>query len=89
MPKSQHLPSIAGCAIGFAAIGCGVGSLAGMALGPWLYPPLPEGVGTMDDQVRAVYGGVFLGTKVGAMIGAVAGVLYAVTVRRRSGRLPN
>ncbi len=82
MVKPLHLPSVVGCAIGFAAAGCGVGSLVGTALGPLLYPPLPEGQGTMDERVLAMYGGTFLGIKLGAAVGAVAGVLYAVLVRR-------
>lgn len=82
MSKPLHLPSVVGCAIGFCAAGSGVGSLVGMALGPWLYPPLPEGQGTQQEQILAAYGGTFLGIKVGMAIGLVAGVVYAVLVRR-------
>lgn len=82
MSKPLHMPSVAGCAVGFCAAGSGVGSLVGTALGPWLYPPLPEGQGTQQEQILAVYGGTFLGIKVGMAVGAVAGVLYALLVRR-------
>lgn len=80
--KPLHLPNPFLCAIGFAAAGCGVGSLVGMMLGPWLYPALPPGQGTMHEQTLVAYGGTFLGIKVGLVVGAVAGVLYAVVVRR-------
>ena len=80
--KSVHLPNPFLCAIGFAAAGCGVGSLVGMGLGSWIYPPLPEGKGTMDEKILVAYGGTFLGIKVGLAVGAIAGVLYAVIVRR-------
>jgi hypothetical protein len=82
MVKPLHRPSVVGCAIGFAAAGCGVGSLVGTALGPLLYPPLPDGQGTMDERVLVMYGGTFLGIKAGLVVGALAGVLYAVLVRR-------
>ena len=80
--NQTHLPNILGCAVGFAAAGCGVGSVVGMMLGPWLFPPLPEGVGTLDDRVQVAYGGTFLGIKVGAAVGMAAGMLYAVLTRR-------
>lgn len=78
----RPLPNVVGCAIGFCAAGSGIGSLVGTALGPWLYPPLPEGQGTQEDQILAMYGGTYLGIMVGMAAGAVAGVLYAVLVRR-------
>ena len=80
--KPVHLPNPFACAYGFAAAGCGVGSLVGMAIGPWIYPPFPEGMGTMHEQTLVSYGGVFLGSVVGIPIGAVVGPLYAVLVRR-------
>ena len=80
--KPVHLPNPFVCAFGFAAAGCGVGSLVGMALGSWIYPPLPEGMGTTGEQTLSRYGGTFLGIRVGLVVGAVAGVVYAVVVRR-------
>ena len=82
MAKLLHLPSVVGCTIGFAVAVCGVGSLVGTALGPLLDPSLPDGQGTVDERVLAMYGGTFLGIMVGAAVGAVAGFLYAVLVRR-------
>ena len=81
MVKRLHLPSVIWCAIGFAMAGCGIGSLVGLPLGPWLYAPLPENAGAMDKYI-AMYGGVYFGIKVGIVGGAVIGVLYAVLVRR-------
>lgn len=82
MAKPPHLPNIVGCAIGFAAAGCGVGSLVGTALGHHLYPFAIYGQGPWEDRVLALYGGTHLGMAFGAAIGMVAGVLYAVLVRR-------
>ena len=79
MASSRNLPNVVGCSVGFCAAGNGVGSLVGMAFGPWLYPPLPEGQGTQQEQILAVYGSTFLGIKVGMAVGAVAGVVYAHT----------
>ena len=82
MSKSQHLPSIVGCAVGFCAAGSGVGSLVGMFVEAWLFPPLPEGQGTMHDQLVARYSGTLWGIVVGMGVGLMAGVLFAVLVRR-------
>lgn len=87
MGNGRQLPNIAGCAFGFAAAGSGVGSLVGTALGPWLCP-LPGGQPTHDERVLAMYGGTYLGIMVGIALGAVAGVAYAVLVRRARRRLP-
>jgi hypothetical protein len=62
--------------------GCGIGSVAGMPLGPWLYPSLSEGQGTTDERVRFIYGGMYFGIKLGLVIGAITGVVYALLVRR-------
>ncbi len=88
MAKPPHLPSIVGCAIGFAAAGCGVGSLVGTALGHHLYPFSIYGQGPFEDWLLAMYGGTQLGMAFGAAIGIVAGVLYAVLVRRSRIRRP-
>ena len=80
--KPTEFPNPFGCAVGFAAAGCGVGSLVGTALHPWLYPPLPAGQGTESERILAFYGGTFLGMKAGLVVGAVAGVVYALVVRR-------
>lgn len=82
MAKCQHLPSIIGCAFGFCAAGSGVGSLVGTALTTWLYPPLAEGEGTPHERIMAFYGGTLWGIAVGMGVGLVAGVLYAVLLRR-------
>ena len=82
MGARRHLPSIFGCAIGFSAAGSGVGSLVGMAIGPLLFPWPPEGQGTQHEQVMAMYGGTFWGIGAGIGVGLVAGVAYAVLVRR-------
>lgn len=88
MAGGRHLPSVIGCAIGFCAAGSGIGSLVGTAVHPLLYPPLPDGQGTPQEQILAACGGTFLGIKGGMALGAVVGVLYAVLVRRaRSGRV--
>lgn len=89
MPDSLHMPSFVGCSIGFAAAGCGVGSLLGTAVGPLLYPTPPEGQGTIEERALAMYGGTFLGMEVGLLVGAVAGVLYAVLMRRSRRRFPS
>lgn len=91
MAHGQHLPSIAGCALGFGAAGCGVGSLVGTALGSWLVPQLAEGQGKPHERFMAFYGGTFWGIGVGLVIGAAAGVLYAALVRRSRlrGRAPD
>lgn len=81
MAKLQ-MPNVAGCLIGFAAAGCGFGSLVGTAVGPLLYTTPPDGQGKMDERMLTVYEGTFLGMKVGAVVGSVAGILYAVLVRR-------
>ena len=80
--KPLHLPNPFGCAVGFAAAGCGVGSLVGTGSESWLYPTLIMGHGTEREQMLAMYGGTFLGMKVGLVVGALAGVLYALLVRR-------
>ena len=82
MSEVQHIPSIVGCAFGFCAAGSGVGSLVGTALTPWLWPSLQEGVGTLDEQLMARYGGTLWGILIGMGVGLVAGVSYAVLVRR-------
>ena len=82
LANSRHLPNILGCAIGFSAAGCGVGSLIGTIFGSLLYPPLPEGQGTMEEKFYAMYGGTYLGIKAGLVFGSVAGVVYAILVRR-------
>lgn len=82
MAVNQHLPSVLCCGFGFSAAGSGIGSIVGTALGPRLYPQLPKGQGTPHDQLMAMYGGTLWGIAVGVSIGAVAGVLYAVLVRR-------
>ena len=43
MAKPPHLPNTVGCLIGFAAVGCGVGSLVGTAVGHHLYPSAAPG----------------------------------------------
>jgi len=43
MAKPPHLPNTVGCLIGFAAAGCGVGSLVGTAVGHHLYPSAAPG----------------------------------------------
>jgi len=43
MAKPPHLPNTVGCLIGFAAAGCGVGSLVGTAVGHHPYPPAAPG----------------------------------------------
>ena len=80
--SGRHLPSVVGCAVGFCAAGSGVGSLLGTFFGRWLFPPLPEGFGTPEEQAMAFYGGTLWGIGVGMGVGLVAGVLYAVLVRR-------
>lgn len=82
MAKPPHLPNIVGCLIGFAAAGCGVGSLVGTAVGHHLYPFSIYGQGPWENRWLAMYGGTQLGMEVGAAIGAAAGVLYAFLVRR-------
>ena len=62
--------------------GCGIGSIVGIPLGPWLYPDLIEGQGTTDERVRFVYGGMYFGIKLGFVVGAIAGAVYALLVRR-------
>lgn len=89
MAKPPHLPSIVGCAIGFAAAGCGVGSLVGTALGHHLYPFSIYGQGPFEDWLLAMYGGTQLGMAFGAAIGMVAGVVYAVLVRQSRLRRPS
>jgi hypothetical protein len=89
MAKPPHLPSFVGCAIGFAAAGCGVGSLVGTALGHHLYPFSIYGQGPFEDWLLAMYGGTQLGMAFGAAIGMVAGVLYAVLVRQSRLRRPS
>lgn len=82
MANPQHLPSVPGCAIGFAAAGCGVGSLIGTIFGSLLYPDLPGGQGTPEEKFYAMYGGTYLGIKAGLVFGAVAGVVYAILLRQ-------
>ncbi|WP_088252863.1 hypothetical protein [Fimbriiglobus ruber] len=82
MADGRHLPSIPGCAFGFCAAGSGVGSIAGTALNPWLFPPLPAGRGTPHEQMMTLYGGTLQGIVMGMGVGVVAGVVYAVLVRR-------
>lgn len=87
MAARPHLPSVVGCVIGFAAAGCGVGSLLGTVAHPWFFPPLADGQGTTHEQAMAVYGGTFRGMAIGAAVGAVAGAVYALRERsRRLGR---
>ncbi len=82
MAKPQKLSSVFWRTIRFVAAGSGIGSLVGTALGPWLYPQLSEGLGTLDEQELARYGGTFFGIWVGLAVGATAGVIHAVMVRR-------
>lgn len=86
--KGRHLPSIVGCAVGFCAAGSGIGSLVGTCLGTWLVRPIPEGQGTPEERLRAFYAGTFEGIGGGMGVGLVAGVLYAVLVRRSRLRPP-
>ena len=81
----RRLPNPVGCAIGFAAIGCGIGSLVGSCVSPSIWPPLPEGVGTNDEKVMAAYGGLLWGMGLGAVLGFMAGNAYAFGVRWRAG----
>lgn len=48
----KHLPSIPGCAIGFASAGCGVGSLVGTFLHGRFYPPLVADMGAHPAGAR-------------------------------------
>ncbi len=82
MEQPQKLSSSVWRTIRFAAAGSGVGSLVGTALGSWLYPQLPEGQGTLDEQMLTRYGGTFLGIRVGLAVGAAVGVIHSVIVRR-------
>ena len=82
MAKPVHLPSVIGCAFGFAVAGCGIGSVAGMALGHWLYPPLLEDQRPIKIPLDVVYSGTYFGIRLGFVLGAVTGVLYALLVRR-------
>jgi hypothetical protein len=84
----RQVPKFVGCTVRFAAAGSGVGSLAGTALGPWLYPPRPVGQGTTNGQELALYGGTHLGMQVGLAAGAVTGTLYTRLVRRSRLRRP-
>ena len=83
MTSDRRPPSVVGCALGFCAAGSGVGSLVGMAAGPWFFPTPPDGQGTQHEQVMAMYGGTLWGIGLGMAAGAIAGVLYAVLVGRR------
>ena len=78
---SQHLPNIAGCAIGFAAAGSGIGSLVGMCLHPLFWPPTPEIPGDPNELAMALYGGVFRGIFIGMAIGMFTGIIYAIEIR--------
>ena len=63
MPKQP--PNLIGCAVGFAAAGCGVGSLVGLGVGPFFFPEPPDGQGTMHEQFMAVYGGMVFAAQAG------------------------
>ncbi len=82
-----HLPHILGCAIGFAAAGCGVGSLLGMVFLTRLYPQPPQDQLTEHEMFMSRYGGTHWGMAIGAVAGLIAGVVYAVVVRRKRRRL--
>ncbi len=86
MVKRLHLPNVIGCAFGFAMAGSGIGSVMGPALEHWLVPPLPEGQEPIKRPLEVMYGGIIFGIKMGLVVGAIAGVLYALIVRRS--RLP-
>ena len=81
--KTRHLPSIAWCALGFAAAGSGVGSLIGTAFESALFTPLLAGQGTPHERLLAFYDGTLSGIVIGASAGSMIGVLYAVLVRRQ------
>lgn len=78
MAEQQRTPSLIGCAIGFGAAGCGVGSLVGLAA--WPHAPFP-----LFEQPYAgmwdFYGGTCLGTVIGFLVGAAVGIWYARRAR--------
>ena len=78
----QHLPNVVGCAVGFSAAGCGIGSLVGTAVWPVVRPTPPVGQATANEQILTQYGGTLLGILIGLGLGAIAGAVYAVLVRR-------
>lgn len=74
------------CAVGFAAIGSGVGSLIGTYVGGVVWKRM-----TVEDQLArnstiVTYEWLWNGVAIGVMLGGLAGVLYAMRKRPRSNR---
>ena len=81
MSNQKRTPSMIGCAIGFGAAGCGVGSLVGMVVWPHAPFPLFEG---FHAKQWDFYGGTYLGTAIGALVGEFVGLWYARRGRMKS-----
>jgi uncharacterized membrane protein YfcA len=77
----RHLPSVLGCAFGFCAGGCGVGSIIGTGLSSTLYPIDPDQAPTNREKVMHAYGGIYWGVAFGMLLGTIVGILYAKTIR--------
>lgn len=88
-PQPFH-PNAILCALGFAAIGLGVGSLAGL----WysnavVWPSLSEAERAGRHSMLEDYLWIARGMLVCGPAGAVAGMVYAATVRWRRRVSPN
>jgi hypothetical protein len=78
-------PSILGCAVGFAAIGSGIGAVIGLVLASLELSSFPEADRPAVGTSSFFYGWVYPGTYIGFALGGVAGVVYALVRRRRYG----
>ena len=79
---ARPLPNILGCAVGFCAIGSGVGSVAGCFVAAQVWKAMPEAERAGLRLTSFIYDGMFQGIAIGMALGAAAGVAYAVIVRR-------
>ena len=83
---ARPLPNVFKCAIGFCAIGSGVGSVAGCFVAGQLWDAMPQAERAGLRLTSFIYDGMDLGIVTGMVLGAAAGVAYAVIVRRTRAR---
>ena len=79
---ARPLPNVLGCAIGFCAIGSGVGAYTGCYVAGQLWRAIPEVERAGLPMTGFLYTCLLRGMFVGMALGAAAGVAYALLVRR-------